>query len=588
MRRRGSGRQVAASPRDAAPGRKSAALRRGLIVFALALAVRLLFWQATPDSSWPDSAWFKGDAPVWLEFSSALERGEVYELGLPIHPPGTAYLVAALWNGKPETVPFLRFVWVLLGAATVALFSLAARRGFGAGISFALGIACAAASGLMVLSSSINVETPYLLLVAASFLVWEKLRDEPGLTRLGAWSALQGVACLFRVEHLLFYLAMLFLLFRVSRAGKGLLPARAFLASLALFLLPLVPWHASAWSKISRFNERSLAPAPTARVIPWDPGALREEARLPAFARSTASAFLEATLYRRGGDRVRSEDFRILGEAFGYTPRPIGEHPFVSSYGPLNFALANNSHAGGGFSRALLEESPPLRGGAALYPAELVVGLPPADFSFVYPPHLRLFNEGYRVGWQWIRQNPVDYLRLAGRKLRIFWSGAALGFTGYNFPIGLSGIRRSVDMVVPEPGPVAAGWRLALLIGASLGLIAGFRGEALHPWLLFLATKVVVTLLFFGYARQGASVIPVVLLLNVLAAVRWLSPWSRRLPHAVRQVAPTGVVLLILMAEGTRIATAPAVTIDGRSIASGDPFPDDRHSERRIALPSSD
>ena len=44
---------------------------------------------------------------------------------------------------------------------------------------------------------------------------------------------------------------------------------------------------------------------------------------------------------------------------------------------------------------------------------------------------------------------------------------------------------------------------------------------ALIPWLLLLATKVVSTLGFYGYAREGAVVFPVVALLMVSGRVRF-------------------------------------------------------------------
>src|SRR5688500_16826494 len=69
-------------------------------VFAGALLIRLLYWRATSDASWPHSAAFKGDAILWADYARALRAGVPFELGLPIHPPGTAYLIAAFWDGS--------------------------------------------------------------------------------------------------------------------------------------------------------------------------------------------------------------------------------------------------------------------------------------------------------------------------------------------------------------------------------------------------------------------------------------------------------------------------------------------------------
>jgi hypothetical protein len=365
--------------------------------------------------------------------------------------------------------------------------------------------------------------------------------------------------------------------------------------SLLFFTGPLLPWHLSAWSAIGRFNEepRRLTPVEESAVaaveratngIPWNEEARRKRDELPAFLRRTASAFVVATVAFRGGGEVRGENFRILEQAFGYFPRPLARRPFVSSYGPLNFYLANNEEATGEFDRSPLARLPPLEGGAASYPRALVAGLPPGDLSFVYPPHLRLFNEGYSLGWEWIRENPGEFARLAARKISIFWSGAAMGLTGWNLPLGLSGLRRAVDMVTPEPGAVATVWRVALALVCAAGLAAGVRRAALAPWLLFLASKVAVTVLFFGYARQGAVVVPVVALLTGLAVERWVlaraaRPAGSRVPRFAIAVLLAGVGL-----EAARLFAKPAVSIDGRVAGATDPFPADDHRGRRIEV----
>ena len=67
-----------------------------MALFVLALGVRLLFWQATVDAEWPGSAYYKGDAWVWLDYATALEWDVPFELGIPLRPPGMAYLLAAV------------------------------------------------------------------------------------------------------------------------------------------------------------------------------------------------------------------------------------------------------------------------------------------------------------------------------------------------------------------------------------------------------------------------------------------------------------------------------------------------------------
>jgi hypothetical protein len=573
---------VPAPPRDRRLVRLAA-----LAVFAAALAVRIFFWFSTADRSWGWTAYFKGDAPLWLDWARALETGSTFELGLPIHPPGAAYLVSLLWEGDASGIAFLRFAWVLLGALVPLAVFLAAERSFGLRVAAVAGCWTSLASGLLVLSTSINNETPYLTLAVASVALTGDLRDRPRRGRLALWSAVNGVACLFRVEHVLFWiLALAFLAvgwIRLSRSGAF----RWVAASLFFFALPLVPWHLSAWSAIRRFNTepRIMTPVEERAVtgverqlagLTWTPDARRERDQLPAFLRRTASAFVLATVAHRGGDEVRGGDFAILDQAFGYRPRPLHRFPLVSSYGPLNFALANHAGATGGFDRSPLEEAPPLSGGASSYPAFLVQGLPPADLTFVYPPHLKLFNEGYSIGLSWIREHPGDFARLVARKLAIFWSGAASGLTGWSFPVGLSGVRRPVDMVTPGDDAVATIWRIALLLAAAAGVVAGRRNRALVPWLLFLATRLAATVLFFGYGRQGATAIPALAVLFGLAVERTVPARAARLAIPVLAI---GVAL-----EAARFVSKPQVRLDGAVIGPADPYPPDEHDAHRVAV----
>jgi Dolichyl-phosphate-mannose-protein mannosyltransferase len=575
------------SRRPAAAADRRTVRRIALAIFAAALASRLLFWLSTADHAWGWTAYFKGDAPLWLDWARAIEAGSTFELGLPIHPPGAAYLVSLLWNGDAAGIAFVRFAWVLLGALVPLVVFLAAERSFGLRVAVVGGCWTALSSGLLVLSTSINNETPYLVLAIGALALSEDLRERPRTRRLALWSALNGLACLFRVEHLLFWiLALAFLAvgwIRRSRA-RGV---RWAAASLFFFALPLLPWHLSAWSAIRRFNEepRRLTPSEESAVggveqrlarIPWTADAIAERERLPAFLRRTASAFVLATVAHRGGREVRGGDFAILDQAFGYRPRPLARFPFVSSYGPLNFALANHPRARGGFDRSLLEEAPPLSGGASSYPAFLVQGLPPADLSFVYPPHLRLFNEGYALGGEWIRRNPGDFARLAAKKVAIFWSGAASGLTGWDLPVGLSGPRRPVDMVSPDSDAPATIWWIALLLASAAGVVAGRRNRALVPWLLFLATRVAATVFFFGYGRQGATAIPVLAVLFGLAVERAVPARAARLAIPVLAV---GVAL-----EAARFVSKPQVRLDGAAIGPADPFPPDEHDTHRVAV----
>jgi hypothetical protein len=545
-------------------------------IFLAALAARTLFWQATPDRDWPGSAPYQGDAALWLQYAGALERGEPFELGLPLRPPATAYLIAGVSEGGID-VTGLRFFWCLLGATTVLILYLAALRSFGLPVAVGVGLWTAASSGLLMLSSSLNNETPYLLLVGLLLWLAPSVVTAPRVAGLLGWGALNGLACLFRVEHAIFFgLTSLWLGGRWLRSvGVRRAVANSFQVGM-MFGLALLPWNLAAWRSVARFNEEPSPLPPgveqaqraledSLAEIAWSEAARAEAARLPAFARRTAVDFVTATVAQRGRSRVEADDLGILEDAFGYRPRALSSYPFIASSGGLNFALANQVSSTGGFSRATLEAPPPLTGGPGLYPPFLVAGLPPPDLSLTYPPHLQLVNEGYALGWEWLTTRGARAGALLGAKLQRFWSGAALGWTGYDLPLGASGRREPVDLVVPR-GAGATSWRVVLLLGAAVGLTVAWRRPGGMPWLLFLGCKVLVTLAFYGYARQGASTIPVIALLLVLAAGRWLPAAADS--RKWLKIALVGS-LVVVGVEALRWLRPPELFVDGQPIVAG-------------------
>ena len=570
----------------------------GWIIFALALVVRLLFWQATPDADWSHSVYYKGDAPIWLDYAQALQQEVPYELGLPLRPPGNGYLLAGLWDGDTGHLGRLKLLWCLLGAATASLFYAAARRSFGEWVGCLVGFGVALGHGWMVLSTSLNNETPYLLLVAWSLYVLPSLQAEHKSWLLLVWGGVQAAACLLRVEHALFFgLLMLWLVAcwtaeatprRWRRSlQRGGLAAAAFVAVLA-------PWHVHAWDACHRFNvDEPVVNAATEQAyrqveealagMQWQDDALAERQKLPAASRRAMGNFVAATLYVRGERRVQGADFVILEEAFGSRPSPLGEHPFVALYGGLNFYLANNPQAPAGFSRGPLDAPPPLSGGAERYPAPLIGGLPPPDLALSYPPHLDIVNHGYRKGLAWIVEQPAVFASHAWGKARVFWDGATLGFGGYNLPFGNGGLRRKVDLVVPHRTLGVTLWQVAWLAVALFGLWRMIRRRqwAFLPWAAWLATKIVVTLAFFGYARQGVAVSPVLLLLLavVLAGGAEASAWHRR-----RGMWGLVVVALIVAAECFRWLQPPVFVLGGRPVGAVDPWPSQHHEVRILEV----
>lgn len=574
--------------------------RRGLTlaVFAVSLAARLLYWQATPDRDWPHSALYKGDALVWSDYAAALGGGPPLELGLPLRPPGNGYLLHWLGVDGRQDAATAKPVWCLLGALVVTLFYRAALAAFGAGTALAAALWCAFSNALLILSTSLNNETPYLAVVAAILLLTPPLGETGTPGRALGWGALNGLACLLRVEHLLFVvLAGAWLLWR-RRGRRHRLRRTARLAAplAAGFVAVLLPWHLAAWRTIADFNRQPprLDPAGEAAQrgveqaiagLRWTDEAEAERDRLPAFARRAAANFVAATVLVRGGSEVRGADFGILEEAFGSRPRPLPERPFVALYGPLNFYLANRAGAPPGFDPDGIDRPPRLAGGIERYPRALLGGLPPPQLNFFYPPHVEMITDGYRLGGEWIRRHPGEFLRRAGARLDILWQGAALGWTGRNLPWGGDGLRRAVDLRVPR-GAVFAAWRIALLALAAAGVWLARGSPALIPWLAFTVSKLAAAALFFGYARHGATLVPVV---AVLAAIA-LTALARRLT-AGRPVAPrrllaaaAAVAALALGVELERFLRPPEIAIDGRPVTGDDPVPLGDHRDRRITM----
>lgn len=553
----------------------------------LAFALRLLFVLATDDRSWPYSLLYKGDAWVWITWAQSLLAERPFELGLPMRPPGVGYLVAALWDGSVPGLATLRIFFCALGAAVPALLTAAARPAFGLRVATTAGLLAAGANGLLQLSASVAGETPYLVLVLLAWLAFDSVRRGAGPTTWAAFGAISAVACLIRVEHLLLF-GLLTVLALVDTRGR---PARArrigVLALAGGFALALVPWHVHAWRAVRSFNATEPVFQRAAAPLAWSDEAERVAAAWPGFARPLVRDFVDATLAWRGSTRVEAADLDLLDAAFGARPEALPGRPFVALYGPLNFALAHHPEAGVDFSRQALSDPPPLASdaaGADAWPPARVATMPPPDLSFAYPPHNRLFVDGYRIGLGWIADHPGAELRRAAGKLGRFTRGTTLGLTGWNLPLGASGIRHPVDLTLAELGPLAIAWTTLLLAGALAGAVAARdKRRDLLAWLLWPATQLIVTVAFFGYGRLGAMAIPVLCLLLALAIDRvLLDRLARNRPTLRMSRLALAAAALLLTLEGARWASDPVLTIDNRPILAGDPFPADDHTAHRI------
>ena len=577
-----------------------------LAFFFAALVVRVLFLFATPDYNGPASPYYKGDTPVWLEYAAAILTSTQYNHGLPLRPPGVAYLVALLWNGQASGFLVLKLIWATMGAASVAFFYLAIARSFDWITASIAALLMTAYTGLIIVATAPNNEAPYLLLISVCLYICQPLLIQPTWKTLLCWSLLNGLACLIRVEHLLFFaFSSLWLFWLWAHPNekpvnwRNSLRMSVFCGS--LFILTLVPWHLYAWSQIDKFNRSPLAlNAQTDQaytqlennlsIMQWTPEATTLSKSLPMFTQRTLTNFVAATVATRGRLTVTGEDFKIIDEAFGYYPQPLKPYPLIAMYGGLNFHLANNSSTTGGFSLDALGESPPLLGGHNQYPALLINGLPPQDLTFNYPPHLQAINQGYSLGWQWISANPLDAASLLSNKLKLFWNGVSMGFTGYGFPVGISGIRNAVDLVVPEAGLGLTVWQSAAFMLLLAGLWVGRKNKNLFPWVMLLSTKLVTTILFYGYAREGVVVFPIFALLIALLITRWLSLYStsnRLLTDQNKYVWRKSIFLLMvagIATEGFRFLSAPTIRLDGYTVNVVEPYAPSESEPHRLTV----
>lgn len=539
-------------------------LTAGLLLFT-ALVVRLAFLHATPDQIWPYSCYFKGDALVFVQLAGS---GSPLEAGLPFRPPGVALLLSVIWDRTIEGFFWLRHFWVLLGALPAPLLYLFCRSPLGERVALLAGGYLAIASGPMLLGSALSSETPYLVVAVVSIGWLVRLGGSRRWPAYAAFGVLQGLGCLLRAEHLLFLPFALVWTLRMPggpRHGGWLRAGAALLA----FGLTVLPWQVYAWDAITRLNE---VPSQQIRYSRhWSAAAKERVEALPAFARFGTLRMIEDTVRLRGRSKVEVGDLVILEEAYDYIPEPLPSYPFLALYGPLNFYLANHPDSQGGFSRAALFARPPLRGGPSRFPAGLEQALP-TQLELSYPPHTRILNSGYSLGISNILASPGQWLGLVFAKLTRFWAGAASGLGGYALPIGMSGIRHRVD-VVTAVGWWAWTWRLLMLGICVFGVAISWRRPEVQPWLGWIAVRVILVVLFFGYARQGILISPSVAVLVALVLNRF---WSTALGRIC-----VAVLCAIPALEVYRYSSPPTVVQDGDEIRGRDPTAGE-HEDRRV------
>ena len=554
-------------------------MKAAAAIFALALGLRLLYLGVALDRRWPHAAAYEGDAIVWAAGAQTIASGAAPDDPLFFRANAPAHLLR--WLGFTEPArgyTAAKVLWCVVSALACAATYLFAARAFTPRVALI-------AAGLQVLSwdsyvlaTSLNTEALYVLLLVLVLAGTWWLRRRPRPAVAVGLGVVHGLAILVRIEHLLL-LALLMgadllrgrgsaggsLIDGGARAGSGgegegdrsPRPTRwrqlaLQLAVAGVALVMCVPASVEQTRAARQYNTVQRRPTPYDRVeVFWTGDARAFLDQVPAFARVRVFAYVSRLAEQHGLTQVTAASARQLWhDEFGDLPERLRTPVFVSGQGPLNFALANHPAAHGGFSKAALENR--------------FVSIDP-KLTLSLPPHLRLYNHGYAEGLGFIRADPSGWLRAVGRKLWFFAQGASLALGAYNFPLGRFGERRACDLLTPFPGSGAI-WIIACAALIVAGARIARRREAGRLCLLVLLYKLLVTVAFFGYARQAASIGPVLAILAAVAieALAGAFPagawrWSRR-PGAVL------VALIVLVAVAADIHAArhpPAYDIHG-------------------------
>ena len=473
--------------------RSEAALCAAL--FVAAALVRVLFLAGTVDRDLPFSIFYYGDSRIYREFALALIRGDVFDQGIPLHPPAFAYVLSWIieWVGeRPATIRGL----LAVGSATVVPMTyLLGRALFGRAVGVVGALFATFSFGLCVVAVSANAETIYIPLLVAQALLLVLLGDALAQDRaraatiLGAASGIVlGLGALTRAEHFGF----------------------AFVLPVALVL----GWPAVPWRRVAAYVG-AIAGIGVLLTVPW---MIRNHRTLTQF-----------------------------NAAHPELVEPLRTWVGVSATGPLVFALANNANADGTFR-----------------PEALLTVMGHGRLDLTDARQADVYLHGYRRGWAFLAGSPGAAASLLSRKFALASDAYALGFGLSNWPEGLTGTRRPVDVFTPD----LSGWKWAnvFLLAAGIWVSRPVLRRAAILWLAGLFV-VAVTLASFGYARFFLQFAPFVFLFHAAALVAGA---KRQRTAASRQVvAWLGVALAALLT--VELALAPAHPLNFRASGSADP-----------------
>jgi hypothetical protein len=506
------------------------------LTFAAALLIRLWFPLTWNEHDAPASAFYVGDTRAFIDFAAHLVAGEVFDNGVPFHPPGWPMVLSWFFRAAGYSPmagvaanPFaIKCFVAMLSAASVALATIVAARVAGRGAMAAVALLGTFHFGHVVTGTVPNSEALYGLLIGVVILLAIRARGvcglEPmwgsavaprhgsGLTIILLLGALAGFTAVVRAEFLLGCVLLGILLWRWCDSSGA---RRAIVASYAIgVILALLPSTIANWQSISAFNEKNVArlPGPLPRLAP------------------------------------------------------------VTSYGALNFATANHALADGGPNNDLPELQPTTQQERDL--------LAEGSLNLAARPVYNVYVNGYGIGLRWLVTHPVDALGLFARKAMMTSGVLAHGYFAENVPVGVEGVRRRVDMVDPARRVLWWAHLMLLLSGAWLLHRTGSVAVVLLVPALTLAAS---ALFFFGYVRLGAAYLPVIWVVQAtaLAALADTLPW----PSFVRNrpvVTVFAAVLAGVVIAGVSSSSPHRAALEGPRNSAGQVIADETVLVRRL------
>ncbi len=464
-------------------------------LFLVAALVRVLFLAGTVDRELPFSIFYYGDSRIYREFALALIRGDVFDEGIPLHPPAFAFVLSSIigWVGERPTL--VRSLLALGSASVVPMTYLIGRTLWGRAVGVVAALFATFSFGLCVVAVSANAETIYIPFLVAQALLLVLLgealsqeRTRAAAVLCAASGILLGLGALTRAEHLGF---------------AAILP-------LALAL----GWPAIPRRRVAAYAG-AIAGIGLLLTVPWT---IRNHRTLTEFNAAHPSLV-----------------------------EPLPTWVGVSGTGPLVFALANNANTDGTFQ-----------------PGALVEAMGSGRIDLTDPAQAEVYLHGYRRGFSYLLGSPGSAASLLVRKLALASDAYALGFGRSNWPEGLTGTRRPVDVFTPD----LEGWKWAnfILLAAGVWLSRQVLRRAAILWLAALFV-VAVTLASFGYARFFLQFAPFVFLFQAAALVAVASRSRTSAPR--RAVSWLGVALAALLT--VELALAAASPLNFRASGSVDP-----------------